>query len=106
MDLKVLPSDPAFKFGVTARKQDVSNGLYGKTGIVEGREKASLTFDKATQSGIIVGDNDCTLRNCVRVGRLVIESLKQAKKQPLDLVSFFLSLILFIALILFFLFTS
>ena len=87
MDLKVLTSDTKFAFGVFARKQEVSNGLhFNKTGIVEGREKASLTFDKATQSGIIVGDNDCTLRNCVRVGRLVIESLKQAKKQPLKLI--------------------
>lgn len=106
MDLKVLPSD-AFVVGVAARKEDVSNGLRNnKTGIVEGREKASLKFDRPTQPGTIEGDNDCTLRNCVRVGRLVIESLKQAKKQPLDLVSFSLSLILFIALILFFLFTS
>ena len=106
MNLKKLSLNEVFVFGFAARKQEINNGLHHyKRGIVEGREKASIDFDKPA-SGKPVADHDCTLRNCVRVGGLVMQSLMKAKKQHLNQVSFFLSLILFIALILFSLFTS
>lgn len=86
MDLKKLPLNEHFEFGVAARKQEISNGLHHyKTGIVEGREKASIKFDVPGE----VGEVDCTLRNCTRVGVLVKQSLNKAKNQPLKQVLFF-----------------
>lgn len=104
MLLNNLALNQKFLFGVEARKQEIVSGVnHYKRGIVEGRRKASIEFARDRSEDLPpVADQDCTLRNCVRVGGLVVQSLLKAKKEPLKMVSFFSALIIFIALILFF----
>ena len=91
MLLKNLSLNETFLFGVEARKQEIVSGVnHLRRGIVEGRKKASIEFARDRSEDLPpVPDQDCTLRNCVRVGGLVVESLVKAKMTPLKMVSFF-----------------
>ena len=85
MDITKLSNNVVYKFGVKARMQSIINGIYANQILVEKKQKVNYAVG-GDFCDVVDGRRDVCIRNSVRVGANVLQSLKRLASMNLEMV--------------------